>query len=178
MDNINNESYINLKNTYDNLNYFDQYGSSVVLFILITISLFILCSYCFVMINVEPIKEDWINQRCKPSIIPFAGLINAPEGMSSSDFTKENFDIKDPKNTKEELIKLIKTKSYPKLTLKSVLKYLDENHGLGYGIKKICPQVGKCKKISKCGGLRITGKGLPISLYPSDSDSDSDSEYI
>jgi hypothetical protein len=92
MDNINNESYINLKNVYDNLNYFDQYGSSVVLFILITISLFILCSYCFVMINVEPIKEDWINQRCKPSIIPFAGLINAPEGMSSSDFTKENFD--------------------------------------------------------------------------------------
>jgi hypothetical protein len=91
-------------------------------------------------------------------------------------FTKENFDIKDSKNTKEELIKLIKTKSYPKLTLKSVLKYLDENHGLGYGIKKICPQVGKCKKISKCGGLRITGNGLPVSLYPSDSDSDN--EYI
>jgi hypothetical protein len=44
------------------------------------------------MINVEPIKEDWVNQRCKPSIIPFAGLINAPEGTSSTDFTKENFD--------------------------------------------------------------------------------------
>ena len=92
MSNINNESYINIKKTYDNLNYFDQYGSSLVLFILITISLFILCSYCFIMINVEPIKEDWVNQRCKPSIIPFAGLINAPEGTSSTDFTKENFD--------------------------------------------------------------------------------------
>lgn len=92
MSNINNESYINIKKTYDNLNYFDQYGSSLVLFILITIALFILCSYCFVMINVEPIKEDWVNQRCKPSIIPFAGLINAPEGTSSTDFTKENFD--------------------------------------------------------------------------------------
>lgn len=44
------------------------------------------------MINVAPIKDDWINQRCKPSIIPFAGLINPPEGMSSTDFTKENFD--------------------------------------------------------------------------------------
>ena len=92
MDNINNESYINIKKIYDNLTYFDQYSSSFVLFILITIALFILCSYCFVMINVEPIKNDWINQRCKPSIIPFAGLINAPEGMSSADFTKENFD--------------------------------------------------------------------------------------
>jgi hypothetical protein len=92
MSDINNESYINIKKTYDNLNYFDQYGSSLVLFFLITIALFILCSYCFVMINVEPIKEDWVNQRCKPSIIPFAGLINGPEGTSSTDFTKENFD--------------------------------------------------------------------------------------
>ena len=92
MDRTNNESYINIKKIYENLNYFDQYGSSLVLFILITIALFVLCSYCFVMINVEPIKNDWINQRCKPSIIPFAGLINAPEGMSATDFTKENFD--------------------------------------------------------------------------------------
>jgi len=92
MDSTNNESYINLKKMYDNLNYFDQYGSSVFLLILITICLFVLCSYCFIMINVQPIKDDWINQRCKPSVIPFAGLINTPDGMSSSDFTKENFD--------------------------------------------------------------------------------------
>jgi hypothetical protein len=92
MDNINNKSYINIKKIYENLTYFDQYSSSLVLFVLITVALFVLCSYCFVMINVEPIKNDWINQRCKPSIIPFAGLINAPEGTTSSDFTKENFD--------------------------------------------------------------------------------------
>ena len=92
MDNIDDKSYINIKKMYDNLNYFDQYSSSLVLFILITIALFILCSYCFIMINVQPIKDDWINQRCKPSIIPFAGLINAPEGTSSTDFTKDNFD--------------------------------------------------------------------------------------
>jgi len=92
MDNTNNESYINIKKMYDNLNYFDQYGSSFFLFILISITLFILCSYCFIMINVQPIKDDWINQRCKPAVIPFAGLINAPEGTSSTDFTKDNFD--------------------------------------------------------------------------------------
>ena len=89
---MDNESYTIIKNIYDNLNYFDLYGSSCFLFILITITLFILCSYCFVMINVQPIKDDWINQRCKPSVIPFAGLINAPEGTSSTDFTKDNFD--------------------------------------------------------------------------------------
>ena len=89
---MDNESYTIIKNIYDNLNYFDLYGSSCFLFILITITLFILCSYCFVMINVQPIKDDWINQRCKPSVIPFAGLINAPEGTSPTDFTKDNFD--------------------------------------------------------------------------------------
>jgi hypothetical protein len=92
MDNINNTDFINIKKTYDNLNYFDQYSSSLVLFVLITLTLLALCCYCFVMINVQPIKDDWINQRCKPSVIPFAGLINAPEGTSSTDFTKENFD--------------------------------------------------------------------------------------
>ena len=86
------QKFKNIQTTYKNLSYFDQYGSSIVLFILISIVLFILCCYCFVMINAQSIKDDWINQRCKPSVIPFAGLINAPDGTSSSDFTKENFD--------------------------------------------------------------------------------------
>ena len=96
--NINNTDktiFNNLKNiekTYNNLTYFDQYSSSIVLFILITFVLFVLCCYCFVMINAQPIKDDWINQRCNPSVIPFAGLINAPEGTSIGDYTKDNFD--------------------------------------------------------------------------------------
>jgi hypothetical protein len=93
-DNANNifKNLKNIENTYKNLTYFDQYGSSIVLFILISVVLFILCCYCFVMINAQPIKDDWINQRCKPSVIPFAGLINAPDGTSAGDFTKQNFD--------------------------------------------------------------------------------------
>jgi hypothetical protein len=52
-----------------------------------------LCSYCFVLINVQPIKDDWVNQRCKPSVIPFAGIINKPDNTTATDFTKENFDF-------------------------------------------------------------------------------------
>jgi hypothetical protein len=44
------------------------------------------------MINIQPIKDDWINQRCKPYVIPFAGLVNAPKGTSINDFTKKNFE--------------------------------------------------------------------------------------
>ena len=82
-----------VKELYNNLSYFDQYGSSVLLLIIVTIALFVLCSYCFVLINIQPIKDDWVNQRCKPSVIPFAGIINKPDNTSATDFTKENFDF-------------------------------------------------------------------------------------
>lgn len=81
----------NIEKMYKNLSYLDQYGGSVMVFFLITIILIVLCSYCFVMINIAPIKDDWQNQRCKPYIIPFAGIINKPDGTSIGDFTSQNF---------------------------------------------------------------------------------------
>jgi hypothetical protein len=81
----------NIEKMYKNLTYFDQYGGSVIVLVIITLVLLILCSYCYVMINVAPIKKDWQNQRCKPYIIPFAGIINKPDNMSISDFTSQNY---------------------------------------------------------------------------------------
>ena len=93
MDHKNGISFENIQNNYNNLSYFDQYGSSVLMVILITIILILMCLYCFVMINVQPIKDNWVAERCSPKVIPFAGLINKPDGMSISDFTKENFNF-------------------------------------------------------------------------------------
>jgi hypothetical protein len=81
----------NIKKMYDKLTYFDQYGGSVILFIIITLILLILISYCYVKINAQPIIDDWTNQRCKPNIIPFAGFITHPEGISAIDYTSQNF---------------------------------------------------------------------------------------
>jgi len=86
MDDIN-----NITKMYDNLTYFDQYGSSLFLFIIITILVLLFVSYCFTMINIQPIKDDWKNQRCNPYVIPFAGIINKPSNMGVNEFTKENF---------------------------------------------------------------------------------------
>jgi len=83
----------NVKKMYEKLNYFDQYGGSVILFIIITIILILVISYCLIMINAQPIIDDWQNQRCKPNIIPFAGLITHPEGISSSEYTAQNFNF-------------------------------------------------------------------------------------
>jgi hypothetical protein len=87
----NNLELQNIKKMYEKLNYFDQYGGSVVLFIVITIILIIMISYCLIMINVQPIIDDWPNQRCKPNIIPVAGFITHPEGISATDYTYQNF---------------------------------------------------------------------------------------
>jgi hypothetical protein len=89
MDNTNGIEQI--KHLYEKLTYFDYYGSSIIFLILISIVFFILCSYCFIMINIEPIKNDWPNQRCKPYVMPFAGMIAKPDDMSYADFTSQNF---------------------------------------------------------------------------------------
>jgi len=81
----------NIEKMYDKLTYFDQYGASVLLFIITTILLIILVSYCFTMINVQPIIDDWSNQRCKPYIIPFAGWVTKPDDTTSSEYTLTNF---------------------------------------------------------------------------------------
>lgn len=87
----NNSQLQNITKLYKNLTYFDQYGSSVLLLIIITTILFLIISYCYVMINIKPIADDWTNQRCHPVNIPFAGLITKPEGSTVAEYTAENF---------------------------------------------------------------------------------------
>ncbi len=70
-----NDGFENLKSMYDNQTYFDQYGSSVIMLIILIFVLFCVISYCLIMVNVQPIIDDWPNQRCKPQIMPIAGLI-------------------------------------------------------------------------------------------------------
>jgi hypothetical protein len=81
----------NIKKMYEKLTYFDQYGASVIIFFVITLILVLLISYFHTLINIQPIINDWPNQRCKPSIIPFAGLISKPDGMTVSEYTYQNF---------------------------------------------------------------------------------------
>jgi len=56
-----------------------------------TLFVFIVFSYCKVMQTKESIADDWINQRCKPQNMLFAGLITHPEGTSAFQYTSDNF---------------------------------------------------------------------------------------
>ena len=78
---------------YDNLSYFDVYGTSVLIFFIMTIFVFMVHSYCIVMKNTADIKENWASQRCNPRVMPFAGFINKPEGTTVAQFTADNFNF-------------------------------------------------------------------------------------
>ena len=80
-----------LKHIYDNTTYADNYGSSMVIVIIVSLFVFTVFCYCYFMQKREAIYSDWNNNRCKPQYIPIAGFIAAPEGQSVSSYTNENF---------------------------------------------------------------------------------------
>lgn len=80
-----------ITNLYENLKYFDVYAGSYIIFCILTIALFLVASYTYVNGHMSYIKRHWITERCKPYIMPFAGLINKPHGVSAADYTEENF---------------------------------------------------------------------------------------
>ncbi len=84
-------SALNIKKLYDNLTYYDQYGNSIILFLILTTCIFLAHSYFKIMADSQPIKDDWVNQRCNPKVIPFAGFINKPDDKTISEYTQENF---------------------------------------------------------------------------------------
>lgn len=76
---------------YNKLTYWDSYGTQVVISILIILTFTFMIGYYYVLNNIEPIKNDWVNQRCNPLIMPFAGIINKPNNKTASEFVGENF---------------------------------------------------------------------------------------
>ena len=95
---MNNNNIQDINNTskyihklYDKLTYLDMYGTSVVIFTIITGFVIYVHIYCQVMQVRKEVADDWLNQRCNPKYMPFAGYITHPEGISEFQYTNENF---------------------------------------------------------------------------------------
>ena len=82
-------TYIN--KLYDKTTFADNYGSSILICILVTLFVLTVFLYCLFMQKKQEIYADWNNNRCKPQYIPIAGFIAAPEGQSIGSYTSENF---------------------------------------------------------------------------------------
>ena len=80
--------YIN--KTYDKLSYFDLYGGSVFICIVLISLLVLYMQYAKISMNIEPVKRDWPKHRCNPIYMPFAGYIMRPKGVSWVEFAGNN----------------------------------------------------------------------------------------
>ena len=78
---------------YNKVGFLEKYGGSLWMTVIVILVFFIAISYYHIYNNLQPIKADWANQKCNPTVMPFAGLINPPDPkkMSAFDFTAQNF---------------------------------------------------------------------------------------
>lgn len=83
--------YEKINKIYDQNGFLEKYGGSLVMTVIIILVFFVLISYFYVRTKMDTIKQNWPEERCKPSVIPFAGLINAPDDQNASDYTAQNF---------------------------------------------------------------------------------------
>lgn len=90
MDNIEN-IYKNINELYTKLGFLEKYGKDVFMTTIIILIFFIIFSYFYIINQLEPIKANWVKERCNPSVMPFAGIINAPAGVDKMTYTAENF---------------------------------------------------------------------------------------
>ena len=90
MDNIS-DKINKINKIYNKINYFDIYGLDIFISIILILIFFIAISYFNIINNLQLIKANWINERCKPNIIPFAGLINKPKNETIFNYTNKNF---------------------------------------------------------------------------------------
>ena len=83
--------YDNINKLYSSVTFMQKYGLDVWLTIIIVILFLIAITYFTILNNIQPIKADWLDKRCSPNVIPFAGMINTPEGEKPFTYTGENF---------------------------------------------------------------------------------------
>ena len=83
----------NIKNLYKNKSFSDKHGYHVILTWIILIAFVFYFIYYQIMKDVKPIVDDWDNKKCRPDIIPFAGLINPEPGMTAFESTSKNFSM-------------------------------------------------------------------------------------
>ena len=86
---------------YKQTKYLDKYGGSVVTTTLTILFFFFLFSYYYIQRKIEPIKQDWANQRCSPPVMAFAGIINKPPEITLFDISSN---VVDPTADVEEVV--------------------------------------------------------------------------
>ncbi len=68
-----------------------RYGIDIIKVCIVIFIFMSVVTYFQIQNKLLDVKRDWPEYRCRPDVMPFAGWINAPDGVSPMEYTKQNF---------------------------------------------------------------------------------------
>jgi hypothetical protein len=80
-----------IKDLYGPTTYMGRYEGDLMKSALIIFLFIVAITYYYVQNNIQQVKQNWPEYRCMPNVMPFAGWINAPQGVDAIEYTKTNF---------------------------------------------------------------------------------------
>ena len=80
-----------LRYLYGDNTFTGRYGIDIIKVSVVIFIFMCAVTYFQIQIKLNEVKYDWPQYRCRPDVMPFAGWINAPEGVDPMDYTKQNF---------------------------------------------------------------------------------------
>ena len=79
-----------IKKIYENKNYNDYYGESLIITILVLIIVVYAVVSNMITVKSQSIKSNWEKNKCNPIYMPFAGKIMKPSDKTESEYTSQN----------------------------------------------------------------------------------------
>ena len=76
---------------YGDKTFSGRYGIDIVKVCFVIFLFIVSITYFQIQNKLLEVKRDWPEYRCRPDVMPFAGWINAPDGVSPMEYTKQNF---------------------------------------------------------------------------------------
>jgi hypothetical protein len=76
---------------YGDKTFTGRYGIDILKVCLVIFIFMSAVTYYQIQNKLLEVKRDWPQYRCRPDVMPFAGWINPPDGVSPLEYTKQNF---------------------------------------------------------------------------------------
>lgn len=76
---------------YGDKTFSGRYGIDIIKVCIVIFIFMSAITYFQIQNKLLDVKRNWPEYRCRPDVMPFAGWINAPEGVSPMEYTKQNF---------------------------------------------------------------------------------------
>ena len=80
-----------LKYIYGDNTFSGRYGIDIIKVCVVIFLFMCAITYFQIQNKLQEVKRDWPQYRCRPNVMPFAGWINPPDGVSPMEYTKQNF---------------------------------------------------------------------------------------